>query len=247
MTPSITQAQINKALGNLLQAMIPGLKAIVGQVNRVAEPSGDFAVMWPLRRPRLATNVDTAIDTKFTGSIAATVMTVSAVAAGAILAGRSFFGVGVAANSKVVSQQTGPAGGAGTYTISPPQTLSSRTLSAGSSNVEQSTEIVMQVDVHGPNSADNAQTISTLFRDDYAVQQLATAAIAIAPLYADDPKQMPFTTAAIQFEERWMVDLHLQVNPVVTIPQQFAGALSLDIIDVETPAASWPNSVVTAP
>lgn len=247
MTPSITQAQINKALGNLLQAMIPGLKTIVGQVNRVAEALGDYVVMWPLRRPRLATNVDSAVDTKFTGSIAATVMTVSAVAAGAILAGRSFFGVGVAASSKIVAQLTGSPGGTGTYTISPPQTLSSRTLLAGSSNVEQSTEIVMQIDVHGPNSADNAQVISTLFRDDFGVQQLATAAIAIAPLYADDPKQMPFVNAANQYEDRWVVEAHLQVNPVVTIPQQFADALSLDVIDLETPAASWPNSVVTAP
>lgn len=247
MTPSIAQAQINKALGALLLAMIPGLKVVVGQVNRVAEPTGDYVVMWPLRRPRLGTNVDTPADTKFTASIAATIMTVTAIGSGTIYPGRDIFGVGVAVDSKIVAQLTGPTGGAGTYTISPSQTLSSRTLSTGSSNIEQPTEIVMQIDVHGPASADNAQTISTLFRDDYAVQQLATAAISIAPLYADDPRQMPFITAANQFEDRWSVDVHLQVNPVVTIPQQFADVLALGVVNVETSPSSWPNSIVTAP
>jgi hypothetical protein len=232
MTPSITQTQINKALGDLLTAMIPGLKVIVGQVNRAAEPEGDFAVMWPLRRPRLATNVDTAADVKFTGSIAAAVMTVTAVGSGVISPGRSLFGVGVAANSRVVVQLTGPSGGAGTYTVSPSQTVSTKTMSAGATDIEQATEAVMQIDVHGPNSADNAQTISTLFRDDYAVQQLAAAAIAISPLYADDPKQMPFMNAANQFEDRWVVEAHLQINPVVTTPQEYADAALIDVVSV---------------
>lgn len=232
MTPSIAQDAVNTALGNFLTSILPaGVKVIVGQVNRVAEPEGDFVVMWPLRRPRLATNLETSADTKFEGSIAGTVMTVSAVDFGEILSGNPVFGTGVADGTTVVDQLTGPTGGAGTYTVSPEQTVSAITLSAGTTEVEQDADCVMQLDVHGPGSTDNAQTISTLMRSAYAVDQLAPSGL--APLYADDPRQLPFINAANQFEDRWSVDVHLQINPVVSAPQQFADAVTLTIVDVD--------------
>jgi hypothetical protein len=234
MTPSITQDAINVALGNFLTSILPaGTTIIVGQVNRVAEPEGDFVVMWPLRRPRLSTNLDTSNDCKFTGSIALTVMTVTAVQLGTITPTNTVFGVGVAANTTIVNQLTGPTGGAGTYTIAPSQTVASETLSAGAIEVAQDTEVVMQIDVHGPSSTDNAQTIATLFRDDYAVTEFESEPIAITPLYAEDPRQMPFVNAANQYEDRWTIDLHLEIAPVVSVPQEFADAVDLTVVDVE--------------
>jgi hypothetical protein len=234
MTPSITQDEINTALGAFLTAILPaGVSVIVGQVNRVAEPQGDFVVMWPLRRPRLATNLDTSTDCKFAGSIAATIMTVTAVQLGAIAPLRTVFGAGVTDGTTIVNQLTGPTGGAGTYTIAPSQTVSATTLSAGATDVEQSTEVVMQCDVHGAAAADNAQTISTLFRDQYAVTKFDDAAITISPLYADDPRQMPFINAASQYEDRWVVEAHLQVNPVVSVPEQFADAATVTVVEID--------------
>src|SRR5580704_4186013 len=109
MTPSITQEDIEIALGTFLQTILglPDGQVIVGQVNRVAPPEGDYVVMWPLRRPRLGTNVDTPADAKFTGSIAGTTMTITDVAAGQMKAGATVFGVGVMANTVVSAQLTG--------------------------------------------------------------------------------------------------------------------------------------------
>jgi hypothetical protein len=235
MTPSITLEQIYIALGNFLQFILPdGVSVVVGQVNRVAEPMGDFVVMWPLRIPRLSTNLDTPDDCKFEGSIAERVLTVTDVEIGVINSGRAVFGAGVQDQTKIVTQLTGDPGGAGTYTVSPIQTVAATTLSAGTIDIQQDTEIVMQIDVHGPNSTDNAQTISTLFRDDFAVDQFDQAAIAIAPLYADDPRQAPFINAASQYEDRWVVEAHMQVNPVISVPQQFSDGVDLTTSNVDT-------------
>lgn len=236
MTPSITEDAVNTALGNLLTAMLPQLPAgniIVGQVNRVASPEGDYVVMWPLRRPRLATNLDTPADCKFTGSIALTVMTVAVVNIGSVRSGLTVFGTNVTAGITIVNQMTGPTGGAGTYTITPSQSVAQTTLATGSTDISQSTEVVYQIDVHGPASADNSQTISTLFRDDFAVTQFSTEPISIAPLYADDPRQVPFFSAASQFEERWCIDVHLQISPVISAPTQFADSVAITLVELD--------------
>lgn len=234
MTPSITQDAINTALGNFLTAILPaGVEVVVGQVNRVASPEGDYVVMWPLRRPRLGTNVDTPVDSKFTASISGGVMTVSAVDAvlnGPIGIGSVIFGVNVASNTTVASLGSGT-GGVGTYNVTPSQTVGSETMSAGVIEVEQSTEVVMQVDVHGPSSGDNSQTISTLFRSGYAVERMAASGV--TPLYAEDPRQTPFTTAASQYEERWTIDVHLQINPIISVPQEFADSATIEVVDVD--------------
>jgi hypothetical protein len=235
VTPSITQDQVDVALGNFLQSILglPDGQVIVGQVNRVASPEGDYVVMWPLRRQRLATNVDTSADAKFTGSIADEVMTITEVFSGVMNVGATVFGVCVAANTVVDSQLTGDPGGVGTYSVTPSQNLASTTLSAGQTNVKQATEFVMQCDVHGAASGDNAQTLATLFRDRYAVDQFAGTGI--SPLYADDPRQTPFVTAANQYEDRWTVDLHMQIDPVVSVSQEYADAATVTLYDVDAP------------
>jgi hypothetical protein len=232
MTPSITETTITDALGNFLTAILslPASNIIVGQVNRVASPEGDYCVMWPLRRPRLSTNVDTSADAKFTGSIAGTVMTITTVLTGEMNVGATVFGVGVAANTIVSEQLTGTPGGAGTYTVGPSQTIGPITLSAGQTEIEQSTEVVYQIDVHGNSSGNNSQTIATLFRDAYGVSLFAGTGV--TPLYCDEPRQMPFTTAADQFESRWMIDVHMQVDPVLSVPTQFADQANVTVVDV---------------
>jgi hypothetical protein len=64
----------------------------------------------------------------FTGSIATTTLTVTANSAGSILPGMIITGTGVSANTYIVTQLTGTAGGTGTYSVSVSQTVASTTL-----------------------------------------------------------------------------------------------------------------------
>lgn len=233
-TPSPTQDEITAALRSFLIGILPaGTDVILAQVNRVPEPVAvDFVVMTPLRRRRLATNIAVSSDVVFTGFIAANVLTVTAVSMGTLTIGAPIFGTGVAAGTTITAFGTG-SGLAGSYILSSSQSLSSRTLAAGVSLVTQKAEFAIQLDVHGPTSSENAATITTLVRDEYAVDAFAAINPAIVPLYADDAKQMPFNNAEQQFEDRWIVETLLQADQTITVPAQFASSISIDIIDVE--------------
>lgn len=81
--------------------------------------------------------IETAIghyDAVFTGTIAGTTLTVSAVASGALAVGQVISGAGVTAGTKITALGTGT-GGTGTYTVDTSQTASSTTISAGKAKV----------------------------------------------------------------------------------------------------------------
>jgi hypothetical protein len=153
-----TEPQAFTALRAFLLAILPaGTDAVRGQVNRVPEPAcPNFVIMTPIHRMRLATNVDSYDDAALTGSIAGTTLTVTAVEFGTIQVGAPVYGAGVAAATAITAPGTGT-GGVGTYVISPAQSVTSQALFAGIAHVSQSTQITIQLDVHGPASADNAQ------------------------------------------------------------------------------------------
>jgi len=102
-----------------------------------------------------------------------------------------------------------------------------------SQSIQQSTQVSIQLDVHGPAAGDNAQMIMMLLRDDLACQSFTGSGFAIQPLYTSEPRQMPFVTGEDQYEDRWTLDAELQANPVITIDQQFAGTLKAEIIEIE--------------
>lgn len=232
LTP--TSSNVFSALRGFLIAALPDVlpKNIVqGQVNRVAEPSAvDFLVMWPISAVRLATNIDTSSDAVFTGTITATTMNITAVDpnfSGQIVVGSIIFGVGVAPGTVITALGTGT-GGIGTYTVSPSQTIGGEKLAAGSETLMQTTDVSIQIDVHGPNSWDNAQTITTLFRDEVGVGLFALSGFDVTPLYADDPVQMPFLNAEQQYENRWVITAHVESNAAVTWPLQYADQLKMN-------------------
>jgi hypothetical protein len=68
----------------------------------------------------------------FTGSISGTTLTVSTVASGTIAVGQTVLGAGVTSGTTITALGTGT-GGAGTYTVSASQTVSSESLGAASS------------------------------------------------------------------------------------------------------------------
>ena len=90
------------------------------------------------------------------------------------------------------------------------------------------TRTTFQLDIHGPNGADNAQVITTLWRDDYAMSAIDNSIL--VPLYASDGQQMPFINGEKQYEDRWVVTVEMQVNPVISTPAQFADTVLPTII-----------------
>lgn len=124
--------------------------------------------------------------------------------------------------------------GLGTPSLSTDKT----TFAPGSSNPgnethARSTQWNVQLDCYGPDAADIAALIATAFKTDYAAAQFALAAIEIQPLYANDPRQMTIVDSEQQYEPRWIVELVLQFNPVVTLPQDYAIALSVIPAEVD--------------
>lgn len=233
-----TQSNVQAALRSFLLAALPGKKVVAGVVNRVPElRDSDFVVIIPLRFKRLETNTDSAADVRFTGSIAGTVLTVTDVDYGIILDGATVFGTGITAGTVVVTQTSGTTGGIGTYTVSESQTVGSRTLASGAQTLMQPAEVTVQMDFHSAGTAgsDMAQTVSTLLRDPYGVEQFAnqTPNYGVVPLHADDPKYMPFINEAQQYEWRWVVEACLQVNQTVSIPQQYADVVEVDLVSVD--------------
>jgi hypothetical protein len=98
-------------------------------------------------------------------------------------------------------------------------------------SVEQGTEVMLQLDIFGLNAADQATIVTALWRDGYACAALAPVC---QPLYCDEPRMMPLVDGEEQYEQRYTITAHLQYNPVVAAPQQFANALGpLTVIDVD--------------
>jgi len=222
----ILDTNIFTALRSFLLSVLPADTSVIkGQGNRVSEPEGaDFVVMTPMFKDRLAFNIDNLVEALFTGSITGTVLTISAVSAGALVVGSSIYGPHIAANTFITALGTGT-GGVGTYTVNNSQTAASESIQAGTNTAQQFTKVTIQLDVHGPNSADNAQIITTLFWDNYAVLLFAQSGFDMAPLYTSDPRQIPFINGEQQYEDRYIIEVVLEANPIVTTPQQFAVAL----------------------
>lgn len=241
-----TQNDVQIALRKFLVAALPASYDIVIAIqNRVPQPkSSNFVVLSPVRFTRLRTNIDTAADVRFTGSIAPAVlpatggvMTVTVIDFGVIRIGAVVFGVDVEDGTEVLSQVSGPAGGAGIYTVSQSQTIASEVLSTGQKEIEQGAEVVVQCDFHTADNtaADAAQMVATLFRDEYGVQLFADQEpnAGVVPLFADDPRYMPFWNDQQQAEWRWVVDAHMQINQVVTVPQQYADSVNVGIFSMD--------------
>lgn len=223
---------------NVAATMSTGVTVVQGQPNRAVEPTNPyFVVVTPALFPRLSTNLDTPADVKFTGSIAGSTLTVSAVQRGKLSVGATIFGVGVASGTVITALGTGT-GGTGTYSVSGNQTLTSQTMSAGAEVLTANFEALVQLDFHAPDSlgGDFAQTTSLLLRDDYGVtffSNLAAPLNGVTPLYADDPKQIPFINAENQYEWRWVLDCRVQVNQTAAVPQEFADQVIIGRVAVD--------------
>lgn len=103
----------------------------------------------------------------------------------------------------------------------------------GSETHTRSTQWNVQLDCYGPDAADMAAMIATAFKTDYAAQAFTGSTIEIQPLYAENPRQATILNSENQYEPRWIVELALQYNPVVTLPQDYAMALTVVPAEVD--------------
>jgi hypothetical protein len=242
-TLSITQSAVFTALRSVLgtYGLYAGgtdISIVRGQVNRVPEPKeSDYIVMWPLARNRLGTNLGLLADTQFNGQIENNVLSVTNIVTGTIWVGNPIWFLD-GTTCVITRQLLGSDGNVGSYCVSTVVDKPPQIIYGGAQQTLQSTDFVVQLDVHGPNSGDNAQRISALWYDQYTVTGFNNLGAAVCPLYADEPKQMPFVNAEEQFEERWVVDLHMQINPIVAAPQQFADQLNANTVLVDTLAVN---------
>lgn len=110
------------------------------------------------------------------------------------------------------------------------QTVHSYNPAAPSAGIERSSTLTFQLDIYGPTAADNAQVVTTLLRDAYGVSHMAGSGF--APLYAEDPMQMPLVTGEQQFIERWKVECLLHANVEITVPAEFADTLITTLTEV---------------
>lgn len=236
---SLTERQALIALRRfLLGSVRPATEVVLGQVNQVPEPrSGNFIVFWPLRYERLATNEVSYRDVDVVGSVTGSVLTVTQVNHGAVAAGMTLLGTGldtVLADTAVVDQLTGSLGGTGTYTVSKVQSVVSGVLYLGLRDDMAALQMTVQLDIHGPESANNAFMVETLFRSEVAEGAFESSGFAVVPLYADTARQMPFVNQEQQYENRWVVEAVMQMNPVTSTPMQFADELDATTIQVDT-------------
>lgn len=103
----------------------------------------------------------------FTGSIATTTLTVSAISAGAIYPSMQISGTGVTAGTRIVAQLTGTTGGAGTYTVSASQTVTSTAMTGdlpSQIKVTQAGVYNAQFSAQFINTTNDVQDISIWFR-----------------------------------------------------------------------------------
>ena len=235
---SPTQSNVQAAVRAFLLAVLPlqPAQVIAGQQNRAAEPQpGDFVVITPMAFTRLETNLDQSADVKFEGSITGNVLTVSDLFFGQVVPGATLFGTGVVAGTQVGAAM-GTAGNV--FQVSISQIAAPQTMSSGATSITQGAQVTVQLDFHSANNTDAgdmAQTVSTLLRDAYGVDLFAALAPplnGVVPLYADDPKQMPFLDAEQQWEWRFVLQAEFQVNQVVVVPTQYADVVEVDVVSV---------------
>lgn len=109
----------------------------------------------------------------------------------------------------------------------------------GAEGNTQSKKWRCQIDCYGQQAHDNAQLISTLWRTPFACRSFSSAcqslgipADSVAPLYAGEPRNNNMINAEDQYQDRWTLDVTLQFNPTVTVPQDFAAQLHIGLVSV---------------
>jgi hypothetical protein len=181
----------------------------------------------------------------FTGSVALTVLTVSAVSAGTIYPSMQITGTGVTSGTRIVAQLTGTAGGAGTYTVSVSQTVSSTAMTGdlpSQIQVAQAGLYDVQFSAQLVNSTNDVQTASIWFRKNGVDIANSNSEFGIKPRKSTGaPSQ---TIAALNFfvdlEQDDYIELMWRVSDSGVSLEHFAAVTA----SVSTPAIPATPSII---
>jgi len=256
----LSEFAVFTSVRQFLQSLLPvGTEVVRAQTNRVPAPKSPlFVYMTPLLRTPLSKSIVSTHDVLLTGSIAEQVLTVTALQQGRILPWLPLIGPTVTPGTRILPFAQGSGnGGLGTYLVSPAQTVAETSMKAGSMAVMQPTQLDMQIDFYGLDSGDAAQTVAAVFQTEYAVNELdayglplrdaegavlldgfgnelqQVFTISVAPLYAGVARNIAFVSSESQYQARWSLDVSLQINPIVYLPQEFADQLDLTLVDAD--------------
>lgn len=98
-------------------------------------------------------------------------------------------------------------------------------------DVETSTDLAVQLDVHGPLSADVSAAIVAALQSSWAFDAFAAQTPPVmAPLYVNDPQFLPFVSEMQQTEWRYVIEAHFEAKPVLSTPMQFADTLAAQVV-----------------
>lgn len=95
----------------------------------------------------------------------------------------------------------------------------------GESTIQTSKLYMMQLDFYGDMAFDRVTKCATMWRSQYTTNKLQ----AIQPLYANNPRNMPFVNEQDQYEKRFLLEIALQYNPYYTYAEQSDTVVSVDI------------------
>jgi len=110
----------------------------------------------------------------------------------------------------------------------------------------QGKELRVQLDCYGESAMDAASALAALFRSPASTEWMERYALdggfplRLQVLYASDARNVTFINEASNYEGRWTLDVHLQINQTVTTPQEFAEQLNVDTAEADTSLARQP-------
>jgi hypothetical protein len=81
-------------------------------------------------------------------------------------------------------------------------------------------------------ASDLAQIVQTLWRDDFGVSYFAGLGISVTPLYTGEPRAYDFVNDQDQYEYRCGFDISMEIDPIITAPQQYANVLNPALFSV---------------
>ena len=102
----------------------------------------------------------------------------------------------------------------------------------GVRTIEQSLEYVLQVDCFGDFASDWCTVLDVMFRSDESCAFFDP--YGLAPLFNDGPTQAPFVNGEGQYELDWLLRLHFQFNPQMTLPVQFMDSAKIQLVNAGT-------------
>jgi hypothetical protein len=90
--------------------------------------------------------------------------------------------------------------------------------------IHSGTKIDIQIDFYGTKAGEFCRAIKSGFRSAWGFDRFSES---VKPLYTNDGLQSPLMTGEQQYESRWTLIVTMQYNPILTVPQQFADAVTI--------------------